>query len=85
MFVIGKVTLPRSSRGPSMVGRHAKNRRKLFSGWLCVVIARRGIPGPCAKQIDEIGKPVGTSQWAQQEKVLRPIWIDIIFDNGRGR
>ena len=28
MFIIGKVTLPRNSRGLSMVGRHAKNRGK---------------------------------------------------------
>ena len=54
-----------------MVERGAKNRRKLFSGWLCVVIARSGALGPCIKQI---GRLVGTSQWAQQEKVLRPIW-----------
>ena len=68
-----------------MVERGAKNRRKLFNGWLCVITARRGARGPQAKQIDGIGKPVGTSQWTQQEKVLRPIWTDSIFDNGRGR
>ena len=51
----------------------------------CVVIARKGAFEPCAKQIDRVGRPLGTGQWAQQEKVLQPIWIDSIFDNGRGR
>ena len=68
-----------------MVEKGAKNRRKLFSGWLCAVTARKGARGPRAKQIGRIGKPVGTRQWTQREKVLRPIWTDSIFDNDRGR
>ena len=69
VFIISKVTLPKSSKGSGMVGRHTKGRRKLSNGWLCVVIARRGARRPCVKQIDRIGGLMGTSQWAKQEKV----------------
>ena len=44
-----------------MVGRHAKGRSKLFNGWVCVVIARRGARRPRVKQIDKTGRPMGTS------------------------
>ena len=63
-----------------MVGRHTNGERKLSSGWLCVVAARRGAHGPRAKQIDKAGELMGTSQWAQQKEVLRPIWTDSIVD-----
>ena len=37
------------------------------------------------KQIDRVGRPLGDSQWTQQEKVLRPIWIDSIVDKRKDR
>ena len=85
MFIIGKVTLPRSFKGSGMVGRYTKGRRKLSNGQLYVVTAKRGARGPRAKQIDKAGKLMGTSQWAQQKEVLRPIQTDSVFDNGKGR
>ena len=85
VFIIDKVTLPKSHRGPSMVERHIKGGRKLSNGRLCVVTARRGARPPRAKPIDRAGELMGTSQWAQQKEVLRPIWTDSIFDNGEGR
>ena len=68
-----------------MVERRAKGRRKLLSGWLCVLIARRGAYRPSTEQINRIGKLVGVSQWTQQKEVLRPIWVDSILDNYGGR
>ena len=56
-----------------MVGRHAKGKRKLLSGWLRVIIARRGAYRPSTEQINRIGKPMRANQWTQQEEVLRPI------------
>ena len=66
VFIIGKVTLQRSFKGSGMVGRHTKGERKLSNGWLCVVIARRGVRGPWAKQIDRTDRLMGTSQWARK-------------------
>ena len=85
VFIIDKVTLPRSSKGSSMVGRHTKGGRELFNRWLHVYIVGRGTRGSFIEQINRVGRSLGTSQWTQQEKVLRPIWTDSIFDNGRGR
>ena len=44
-----------------MVGRRAKGRRKLLSGWLRVVITRRGAHGPGLKQVDRISRSMGAS------------------------
>ena len=85
VFIIGKVTLPRSHRGPGMVRRYTKGGRKLSSGRLCVDTAIRGARRPRAKSIDKAGELMGTSQWAQQKEVLRPIWTDSVFDNGKDR
>ena len=85
VFIIGKVTLPRSYKGSGVVRRHTKSERKLSDGWLCVVTARRGARGPRVKQIDRTGGLMGISQWAQQKKILRSIWTDSILDNGEGR
>ena len=49
VFIIGKITLPRSHRGPGVVGKYTKSGRKLPDGWLCVFITRRGARGLRAK------------------------------------
>ena len=68
-----------------MVGRRAKGRKKLLSGWLRVLIAKRGAYRPSIEQINRIGRLVGASQCTQQEEVLRPVWTDNILNDGRGR
>ena len=42
VFIIGKVTLSRSHRGPGMVGEYTKSGGKLPDGWICVFTAGRG-------------------------------------------
>ena len=68
-----------------MVERRVKGRRKLFSGWLRVFIARGSAHRPCTKQINRINGLVGASQWTKQKEVLLPVWTDSILDNCIGR
>ena len=51
-----------------MVRRHIKGGRKPSNGRLCVITARRGARRPRAKQINRIGRLMGTSQWANKRK-----------------